>query len=254
MPVRDALLLMALLLIASPGAMAFPAWSAWRSCRRLTSVIPSMTCDQLARAKKLPRWVAITGQTTALLESPRSGTACVWYQVEYAHSPSGDDSVTRRVEFHPGAELVTVTGGSATIFLAPDLARTTLAGPSIATITASGHDGDVAWQEVVIPPGVEVLAIGRPARSRDVGPLRTVIAERGPRWLPDVSFPMGTPHRPSPQQDGIVLQSGWRAVQGVTTWTPQQIRRRYALRRKRTLALLLGLPVLGLALMGLLTA
>lgn len=243
-------MLAAFVLVSSPGGTALLAWSAWRRHRAISSA--STTASTTAAN------TAISGHTGSpgrgVLRAPRSGAECVWYQIEYAHSPTRDDHLERWVDFHPGAELVPVTDGSGTVYLTPELARTTLIGPAIAAISASGRDGDTAWQEVIIPPGVPVFAIGKPARVQDVGPLKTVIVEKGFGFLPHAGFPMGTGHRPSPVQDGVVLQARWLGLCGVTTLPAEQVRRRYALSFRRAIVLLLGLPALGFALIGIAAA
>jgi hypothetical protein len=239
-------------LLCSPGGMVFLVWSAWRRHRKLAS-IPLLTCEHVNRAEHLPKRVAVAGRTTSgegdLLRAPRSGTECVWYQVEYARSLDDGERLDRSLDLHPGAELVAITDGTGTVYLTPQLARTKLAGPEIATMT-SGRDGDGWWQEVIIRPDVPVFAVGRPSRSGQLGPLTTIVREKGPWPLPEAGFPMPA-GRPSPSQDGIALDSLWLSPCGVATLPAEEVRRRYAVRLTRTIALLFILPALGLALIAL---
>ncbi|GIG86671.1 hypothetical protein [Plantactinospora endophytica] len=249
--VRNVLLPAGLVLMSTPGGMIFLVWGAWRQHRQLRS-LQSPTCDQLNRSESLPSAVAVTGRTASvdrdLLRAPRSETECVWYQIEYARRPYNDERVERWVDFHPGAELVPVTDGTGTVFLTPWLARTTLEGSAIATMPASGRDGDVDWQEVTIRPDLPVTAIGRPKYAAAVGPLTTVIVEKGPWRLPDSSFPMGSHHRPSGSQDGVVLDAGGRSPYGVVRLPLEQVRESRARSLRWTSRLLLVLPALGIAL------
>ena len=243
------------MLVCSPGFMVCLVWSAWRRHRKITSTIPLLACEQINRAEHLPRRVAVAGRTTSggrdLLRAPRSGTECVWYQMEYARSYDGGEHVNRSVGFHPGAELVAITDGIGTVYLTPQLALTRLTRPAIATMTASGHDGDVGWQEVTIRPDVPVFAVGRPSRSGQLGPLMTIIRDK-PSWrLPELGFPMDTGHRPSPSQDGIALDCFSFRLCGVAALPAAEVRRRYAVRLTRTIAWLFILPALGLALIAL---
>ena len=234
--------------------MVFLVWSAWRQHRKITS-IPLLTCEQVNRAEQLPRRVAVAGRTTSgggdLLRAPRSGTECAWYQVEYARSLDDGERLDRWVDFRPGAELVEITDGTGTVYLTPQLARTKLTGPAIATMTASGRDGDVGWQEVIIRPEVPVFVVGRPSRSGQLGPLTTIAREKGPWPLPEFGFLMPTGRRPSPSQDGIALDSVWFSPCGVAALPAAEVRRRYAVRLTRTIAWLFILPALGLALIAL---
>jgi hypothetical protein len=119
--------------------------------------------------------------------------------------------------------------------------------------TSGGHDGDVRWQEVIIRPDVPVFVVGRPSRSGQLGPLMTIIKEKGPWRLPELGFPMPTGHRPLPSQDGIALDSVWFSPCGVAALPAAEVRRRYAVRLTRTIAWLFILPALGLALIALAT-
>jgi hypothetical protein len=254
--IADVLLITGLVLVVcSPGFMVCLVWSAWRRHRKITSTIPLLTCEQVNRAEHLPRRVAVAGRTTSggrdLLRAPRSGTECVWYQMEYARSPDGSEQLNRSVALHPGAELVAITDGTGTVYLTPQLARTKLTGPAIATLTASGRDGDVGWQEVIIRPDVPVFVVGRPSRSGQLGPLTTIIREKGPWPLPEAGFPMPTGCRPSPSPDGIALDSAWLSPCGVAALPAAEVRRRYAVRLTRAIAWLFILPALGLALIAL---
>jgi hypothetical protein len=155
------------------------------------------------------------------------------------------------VDFHPGSELVAITDDTGMVYLTPQLARTKLTGPPIATMTASGRDGDIRWQEVSIQPDVPVFAVGRPSRSGQLGPLTTIIKEKGPGPLPELGFPMPTGRRLSPSQDGITLDSVWLSPCGAASVPAAEVRRRYAVRLTRTIAWLFILPALGLALIAL---
>jgi hypothetical protein len=243
--------------VCSPWFTVCLVWSAWRRHRKITSTIPLLTCEQINRAERLPRRVAVAGRTASggldLLRAPGSGTECVWYQMAYAESHDGSEQVNRWVVFHPGAELVAITDGTGTVYLTPQLARTKLTGPAIATMTAGGRDGDVGWQEVIIRPDVPVFAVGRPSRSGQISPLMTIIREKGPWRLPALGFPMAAVRRPSPSQDGIALDSAWSSPCGVAALPAAEVRRRYAVRLTRTIAWLFILPALGLALIALAT-
>jgi hypothetical protein len=256
--IADVLMITGLVMaVCSPVFMVCLVWSAWRQHRKITSTIPLLTCEQVNRAEHLPRRVAVAGRTTSggrdLLRAPRSGTECAWYQMEYAHNYDGSEQLNRSVDLHPGAELVAVTDGTGTVYLTPQLARTKLTGPEIATMTASGRDGDVGWQEVIVRPDVPVFAVGRPSRSGQLGPLDTIIREKGPWRLPALGFPMAAGRRPSPSQDGIALDSVWLSPCGVSALPAAEVRRRYAVRLTRTIAWLFILPALGLALIALAT-
>jgi hypothetical protein len=243
------------MVVCSPVFMVCLVWSAWRQHRKITSTIPLLTCEQINQAEHLPRLVAVAGRTTSggrdLPRAPRSGTECVWYQVEYARSHDDGERLDRWVDLCPGAELAPITDGTGTVYLTPELARTRLTGPAIAAMTASGRDGDVGWQEVVIRPDVPVFVVGRPSRSGQLGPLTTIVKEKGPWRLPKAGFPMPAGRRPSPSQDGIALDSTWFSPCGVAALPAAEVRRRYAVRLTRTIAWLFILPALGFALIGL---
>jgi hypothetical protein len=256
--IAEVLLLIGLvIMVCSPGFTVFLVWSAWRQRRKISSTIPLLTCGQINQAEHLPRRLAVAGRTTAggrdLLRAPRSGTECVWYQMEYARSYDGSEQLDRSVDFHPGTELVAITDGTGMVCLTPQLARTKLTGPPIATMTASGRDGDTSWQEVSIQPDVPVFAVGRPSRSGQLGPLTTIIKEKGPWCLPELGFLMPSGRRPSPSQDGIALDSMWSSPCGVAALSAAEVRRRYAVRLTRTVAWLFILPALGIAVIALLT-
>jgi hypothetical protein len=237
----------------APAIMVCLVWSAWRQRRKITSTIPLLTCEQINRAEQLPKRVAVAGRPTTgegdLLRAPRSGTECAWYQMEHARDLDGE-RLRRSVDLPPGAELVAISDGTGTVYLTPRLARTKLAGPAITT-TASGRDGDVRWQEVIIRPDVQVFAVGRPTRSGRLGPLDTIIREQGPWPLPEAGFPMPTGRRPSPSQDGIALDRTWLSPCGAAAMPAAEVRRRYAVRLTRTIAWLFILPALGVALIAL---
>jgi hypothetical protein len=184
----ELLMLAGLLLVSSTAVIGFGVWGSWRSLCRLRRLISQMEDGRLVRGAKLPHRAAVAGRITTgrpgLLRAPRSGTECVWYQVEYARSPSDGDRVDRWIELHPDAELIAVADRSGTVFLTPHLARTVLEGPDIVTITAAGFDGDTAWQEAVIPPGLTVFAVGRPRRTDALRDIPTRVVEKGPWFLP----------------------------------------------------------------------
>ena len=64
-----------------------------------------------------------------MLRAPRSGLKCVWFQVDYARSPNGDEQVNRWLDLPEVTPLVPVTDGTATAYLAPRLAQIRLAAP-----------------------------------------------------------------------------------------------------------------------------
>jgi hypothetical protein len=212
----------AYLLIASVGGTVFLTWGSWRRYRRINAT-QAVTCAQLGQAEGLPRWVTVTARTGGrqMLRAPRSGRACVWFQVDYERSPNPGEPVNRWLDLPEESSLVPVTDGIAMAHLTARLAQTRLIGSTLAVATVSGRDGDATWREVIIPPDVPIFVRARPVVSG----------------------------RRTTEPAGVVLDTGWSAPCGVSLRSAEQTRRGFATRVGRSLAALLGAPVLGVVLL-----
>jgi hypothetical protein len=93
--------------------------------------------------------------------------------------------------------------------------------------------------------GSGITAKTAKGRDRAEGPRKAKLAERIIR--PDV--PVFVVGKPSYSGTGVVLGDAWLRPLGTSTLPIAQVRHRFAVRLIRVIAMLFGLPTLGLALM-----